>query len=93
MELSVLNLIAIIANGIFLVSYGFFASHIWHRKSVEGVSPWALGMWLVAFFLLFVGFTAQFRINPNMWNLIFACYYAAGLILSIVAIEGWRRFR
>ncbi|KKN08316.1 hypothetical protein LCGC14_1057790 [marine sediment metagenome] len=80
------DLIAVAANTIFLVSYVDFTAHIFRKKNAGGISIAAITSWLIAFSLLAIYFYIR-------WNPLFFFYYAAGSIVSVAAINGWRRYR
>jgi hypothetical protein len=87
-----LEVAAITANSIFLCSYILFVYHIYSKKEA-GFSGWFLLLTLLAFCILTVGFSVQWYMVRSLWNLIFATYDAAGILLSVAALEGWRRYR
>ncbi len=84
--MSYLDWIGTAGQAIFLMSYITFVAHIWRKREAGGVSGLAIAQWLVAYSLL--GY--YFYVIPNP---VFLAYYIAGAVLSLVALEGWRRYR
>ena len=81
-----LDWISVVGNTIFLLSYGVFVLHIFRTKSVEGVSGIAVSMWWLGFSLLAVFFFKKWMYSGLSRELMFIAYYAAGSVLSIVAL-------
>jgi hypothetical protein len=88
-----LDLVAIIANGLFLISYALFVFHLFRAKTAAGISPWFAPFTFAPYVLLTGFFLVKWVESGVYWHLIFLAYYAIGIAISIVAFEGWRRYR
>ena len=81
-----LELMGATAQALFTLSYFIFVFHIYRHKSAKGVSAFAVSQWLVAFSLL----AFYFYVKQN-W--VFVTYYVVGACLSVIALEGLRRYK
>ena len=81
-----LEIMGLTAQGIFTLSYFVFVVHIWRKREAAGVSGLAIGQWALAYLMLAIYFHAK-------GNFPFVVYYVFGVLLSLAALEGVRRFR
>lgn len=85
--------VSVAGNTIFLISYIVFVAHIYRSKSASGVSGLAIFMWLSGFSLLAGFFLDKWVHSGRLWELLFAGYYAAGSLLSVLGIIAWWRYK
>ena len=81
-----LEVMGVVAQGVFALSLFVFVFHIWRNKEAGGVSAFAVSQWALAYFMLAIYFHVK-------GNFPFTVYYVLGVFLSLAALEGVRRYK